>query len=107
MCSHVRFDGGFGKDLLAHGTLHRLGIIKLIRMGQSNVPTQRIGMYETIAAIRTALGLQVVGLLVPQEARLGRQHLATMAHVLLLAHHHFGVTLAMLCQVRIALELFA
>lgn len=37
---HVRLDGRFGKDLLAHGTFHGLGIVKLVRMRQPDVSSQ-------------------------------------------------------------------
>lgn len=53
-------------------------------------------MHETIAAIGTAFRLQIVRLLVPQKTCLRRQHFAAVADIFLFAHHHFGVSLAML-----------
>jgi len=104
---HVRLDGRLGEDLLAHGTLHRFGVVELVGVRQPDVAAQRVGVHESIAAVRTAFGLQVMRLLVPQEARLRGQHLAAVTHVLFLAHHHLGVPLAVLRQIRVALELFA
>lgn len=64
-------------------------------------------MHEAITTVWTTFRLSIVCLLVPEEARLRWQHLTAMAHIFLLPYDLLAVTLAMLRQIRVALEVFA
>lgn len=64
-------------------------------------------MHKAITTVWTTFRLGIVCLLVPEETRLRWQHLAAMANVLLLPDDLLAVPLAMLCQIRVTLEVFA
>lgn len=64
-----------------------------------------VAVYEAFATVRTAFGCFVVRLTMPSNFRLGVEHLAAPAYVILLAWPNIEmVTFAMLDEVRLTAE---
>ena len=102
----MSFDRGLGEYLLAHGALHWLVVIELVRMSQTYVAAQGVHMHKTVTAMGTAFGLLVVRFFMPQIPGARGQNFATMANIFLLSDNMFGMTLSVLRQVRVALKMF-